>query len=106
MSKDTDIVFMSDDGSGLVSLYSAEREDTIIRLRYHKDDSYWSDKIRNKVAIEAIVKDEYIEFETFKGTKFKLDYSEIEEMAMMLNYLNENSQLSRFVSRYKKFKEI
>lgn len=75
-----------DDGA---VLYRVEEKDNITAIVYHEDDLYWTDKCRGKESISVTDTGNEIIID-FKDSdkRVSVNYSEIEELRILLDFMN------------------
>lgn len=106
------MIIFCDPGDGNITLYHVqvtnnEVNNQQIKLSFHKDDVHWTEKVRGKTAVKLHDDGNGVKIK-FQDRKnhIELDYSEVDEMYMLLSYYQQNSGFSKFIPTYKKFKEI
>lgn len=107
------IVYQFDCGDGSIVSYdllstASETNNTVVELRYSKNDTQWSPDIRGELG--AIFKDDGNGITFFlesgnKTTSFRLDYSQLEQIAALIDYQDKHTG-SQFKTTLRKFKEI
>jgi len=105
------LIYSLNYGDGNTSLYKMEAtnngiNDCRIKMSFSENDVSWSPHIRGQVAAELKDHGNGVKIKLQRGTKIKLDYDEITELAALFKFYEEDSGAQQFVTTITKFKEV
>ena len=103
------MVYVDNGGDGSKNLYEFETirndmNDGKVVMRFYENDVGWTDLVRGKNAATLKDNGDGVTIKFWGGDKIKLDYSQLQELAMLLQYDNEDSGRHRFTSTITKLK--
>jgi argininosuccinate synthase len=97
--------------NGEASIYDLETIDAHantgkVLMRYSPLDNAWTSLVKGEVAVKLKDTGDEVKIKFDNGKKIKLDYSQLQELAMILQYYNEDSGLVNLKPTIKKMKEV
>lgn len=106
------LILQQTDCYGEVSTYDAEvtrndPNDHRIKMKYHENGHGWTDLVRGKTAVKLHDDGDGVTIK-FRGKKksVRLDYSQLVELSILLDYYHENSGLDDSSYDVTKFTEL
>lgn len=103
------MIYIINNGDGSSSMYKLETTRNEIndsRIKMSFFGTGWTTMVREKEAVKLKDHGNGVKIKFRSGTKLDLDYSEVEELATLLKFYNEDSECNQFSSKITKLKEI
>ena len=99
------LMYLHDAGDSHSSLYQLETtvkdiNDCRVEIRFAEQDCNWTDKVRGKIAAKLKDHGNGVTVKFMGSKKIELDYSQLVEMMILLQYYNEDSDISNFKSTF------
>lgn len=100
------VILIDDCGDGCPIIYEAETDEDVIVLSHSKYDATLREEYMGECVATLVDTGDSCIISFPDSEEVELDYGQVAELRMLLNYYNENSGMSDFVAVTNKFREI